>query len=61
MELGVLALMFAPSYQLISCGSRDRGLSLLPLLSGVVLILSPLSFYVILAQKITFFLSETNL
>ena len=26
MELGVLALMFAPSYQLISCGSRDRGL-----------------------------------
>ena len=58
MELGVLALMFAPSYQLISCGSRDRGPnspSLLPLLSGVVLILSPLSFYVILAQKITFF------
>ena len=58
MELGVLALMFAPSYQLISCGSRDRGpnsLSLLPLLSGVVLILSPLSFSVILAQKITFF------
>ena len=58
MELGVLALMFAPSYQLISCGSRDRGpnsLSLLPLLSGVVLILSPLSFYVILTQKFTFF------
>ena len=26
MELGVLALMFAPSYQLISCGSLDRGL-----------------------------------
>ena len=29
--------------------------SLLPLLSGVVLILSPLSFYVILTQRFTFF------
>ena len=64
MELGVLALMFAPSYQLISCGSRDRGpnsLSLLPLLSGVVLILSPLSFYVILTQKFTFFIRDKSL